>query len=54
MCYDRIVIELKALSKMTGREDAQVMNYLKATNIRVGLLLNFGASNQLDWKRLVW
>jgi len=54
ICYGQIIVELKALSKLMGREDAQVMNYLKATGIRVGLLLNYGAPTQLDWKRLVW
>lgn len=53
VCYDRIIVELKALDRLSGREDAQVLNYLKATNLRLGLLINFGQPGRLDWKRLI-
>jgi GxxExxY protein len=49
---DRLVIELKATKALTAEHDAQVMNYLKATNIKVGLLINFGKT-KVEWKRLV-
>ena len=39
---DKLLVELKALSEFLGQHRAQVMNYLKATGIQVGLLLNFG------------
>lgn len=52
ICFERIIVELKALSQLTSVEDAQVLNYLKATGIEVGLLINFGASS-LQCKRLV-
>lgn len=39
---DKIIIELKALSELTGEEASQVLNYLKATGMEVGILLNFG------------
>ena len=48
----RVVVELKALDKISGLEEAQLLNYLRATGIRVGLLLNFGAAS-LQWKRMV-
>jgi len=42
VCYDNIIVELKACDGIAERHRAQVMNYLKATQMRVGLLLNFG------------
>jgi len=42
ICYDEVIIEIKAISTLTGLEESQLINYLKATGIRVGLLINFG------------
>jgi GxxExxY protein len=42
LCYGRVVVGLKAARATSPRDDAQVVNYLKATRLRVGLLLNFG------------
>ena len=42
VCFDRIVVELKAVSKVTPEHKAQVLNYLKATKMKLGLLVNFG------------
>ena len=50
---DKLLLELKALSALISSHDAQVMNYLKATNLSVGLLLNFGRP-KLGVKRIVW
>ena len=52
LCYDSIIVELKALTKLTGHEESQVINYLKATGKEVGLLFNFGAPS-LEYKRFV-
>jgi len=49
----KLLIELKALSGFNREHDAQVMNYLKASGLAVGLLLNFGIS-RLGIRRIVW
>jgi GxxExxY protein len=51
VCYDKIIVELKALNELTDKEVAQLLNYLKTTGLRVGLLINFGSSGKLEWKR---
>lgn len=42
ICYNKIVVEIKALSSLTSDHEAQVLNYLKATGHKLGLLINFG------------
>jgi len=42
VCFDSVLVELKAVSKITDEHRAQVQNYLNATGLRVGLLVNFG------------
>ena len=53
ICFNEIIVEIKALTKLTGIEEAQLINYLKATGLKVGLLLNFGAKS-LEHKRFVY
>ena len=50
-CYDKIVVETKAVSKLIGEHKAQLINYLKALNKYVGLLVNFGTKS-LQWERI--
>ena len=51
VCFDDVLVELKALAALGGAEQAQVLNYLKGTGLHLGLLLNFG-SPRLEVKRL--
>ena len=51
-CFNEIIIEIKAISKITEIDDAQILNYLKATEFKRGLLVNFGAKS-LEYKRFV-
>jgi GxxExxY protein len=49
----QVVLELKSGKALNAEHEAQLLNYLKATGMKVGLLLNFGRP-KLEWKRLVW
>ena len=53
ICFDQIIVEIKALSVLAGEHEAQVLNYLKATGYRLGLLVNFGCHPKATVKRLV-
>lgn len=53
VCYEQIIVEIKALNSLSGKEEAQLLNYLKATGLRVGLLFNFGSHGKLERKPLV-
>ena len=52
ICYDKIIVEIKAVSKLTGEHRAQVMNYLKATGYQLGILYNFGHYPLLETIRI--
>jgi GxxExxY protein len=53
ICYDKVIVELKAVSKLTDEHRAQVQNYLNATKLRVGLLVNFGHFPKVEHERFV-
>ena len=53
ICYEEVIVEIKAISALSGNEEAQLINYLKATGLKVGLLINFG-SKSLEHKRFVY
>lgn len=53
VCYGKIIIELKAVSNITEAHQAQVFNYLRATKMNLGILLNFGCSDGLEKKRIL-
>ncbi len=52
VCYDSVIVELKALAGLTRTEEAQVINYLKVSRYEVGILLNFGSAS-LQFRRLI-
>lgn len=51
--FGKIIVEIKALNRLTSREESQLLNYLKATGMQVGVLINFGSAGGLEWKRMV-
>ena len=51
ICYGKIIVELKCLSRLVSANKAQLINYLHGTNLEVGLLVNFGESS-LKWERV--
>jgi GxxExxY protein len=53
VCYDQIIVEVKAVSQLTDEHRAQTINYLRATGMRLGILVNFCASPVLESDRLV-
>ena len=52
ICFDEVIVEIKAINKLDNIHFSQVLNYLKATGKKVGLLINFGAKS-LEYKRII-
>ena len=53
VCYDKIIVEIKALDVVASKEEAQLLHYLETTGFRIGLLINFGSVGALEWKRYI-
>jgi GxxExxY protein len=53
VCFEKIIIEVKAVSRLADEHRAQVFNYLRATGLRLGLLVNFGPHPRLGYERIV-
>lgn len=52
--FGAVIVEIKALANLTSREESQLLNYLKAAGLEVGVLLNFGSARKMEWKRMIW
>ena len=53
ICYEKIIVELKSIKKLTNKHRAQVHNYLKATGMKLGLLVNFAHYPKVEYERIV-
>ena len=53
VCYDKIILELKAVKELDDSHRSQVFNYLKATGFKLGLLINFGKYDEIQIERKV-
>jgi GxxExxY protein len=53
ICYDKIIVEIKAVSALVDEHRAQVLNYLAASQCELGLLINFGHYPRLEYERLI-
>jgi GxxExxY protein len=52
VCFDKVIVEIKALSNLVDANNSQVLNYLNATNFELALLVNFGHYPKLEHKRI--
>jgi GxxExxY protein len=52
VCYNRIILELKAAHRLDNQHRAQMLNYLKITGMKLGILLNFGHYPLLEYERI--
>jgi GxxExxY protein len=53
VCFDKIIVEIKAVSRLVDEHRAQIQNYLHASRLRVGLLVNFGHFPKVEHERFV-
>jgi GxxExxY protein len=53
MCFGQIIVEIKAITSLSPVDWSQIMNYLKVSKLRVGLLFNFGSHSRMEMKRIV-
>jgi GxxExxY protein len=54
ICFDQIILELKAVSTLTSVHESQLLHYLRATHLPLGILLNFGFPTELQSKRIAF
>lgn len=54
VCFEKIIVEIKAVNILTKEHRAQIMNYLKASDYKLGLLVNFGHYPKVEYERVAW
>jgi GxxExxY protein len=52
-CYEKIIVEIKAVNELCNEHRAQVFNYLRATGFQLGMLINFGHYPKLEYERII-
>lgn len=52
-CFEKIVVEIKAVKQLNDEHRAQIINYVKSTGVKLGLLVNFGHHSRLEYERFV-
>ena len=53
ICRGKILLEINAPDSLSGKEVSQIINYLKVSGYRNGLLINFGSHRRLEWRRVI-
>ena len=53
VCFEKIIVEIKAVKELSNDHKSQILNYLKASGYRLGLLINFGSSPRVTIERLI-
>lgn len=53
ICYNKIILEIKAVTQIAKEHEAQLINYLKITNLKIGYLINFGHFPKIEYKRFI-
>jgi len=53
ICHGKIIVELKAVKELASEHKAQILNYLKATGLKLGLLVNFGSHPKVEIERII-
>ncbi len=54
ICFEKIIVEIKAVAELNDVHRAQLHNYLKVTGHKLGILVNFGHFPKLEWERIVY
>ena len=53
LCYKKVIVEIKSVKQLADEHRAQIINYLKATGLKLGILVNFGSYPKLEYERFL-